>query len=96
MASAAAACVLVDIGMTKAMAQAYFCAKSELGMGRGGYNNVRDAYVSISGLMKKCRALFLRMDPEAVGNEDVAEILCQIELDGNEEGEFKEFGNILD
>ena len=96
MASAAAARVLVDIGMAKAMAQAYFCAKSELGMGRGGRNDVRDAYVSISGLVKEWRALFLRMDPEVVGNEDVSEILRQIELDGNEEGEFIEFDNMSD
>ena len=47
-------------------------------MGRGGCNDVRDTFVSISGLIKKWRALFLRMDPEVVGNEDVSEILRQI------------------
>ena len=57
---------------------------------------MRDAYVSISGLMKKWRRLFSRMDPEVVGNEDVAEIIRQIKLDGNEEGEFKEFENLSD
>ena len=88
--------MLLYIGMAKAMAQAYFCAKSELGMGRGGRNDVRDAYVSISGLVKEWRALFSRMDPEVVGNEDVAEILRQIELDGNEEEEFEEFDNMSD
>ena len=55
-----------------------------------------DAYVSISGLMKNWRRLFLRMDPEVVGNEDGAEFLRQIKLDGNEEDEFEEFENMLD
>ena len=95
-ASAAVARVLLDIGMAKAMAQAYYCAKSELGRGRGGRNAVRDAYVDISGLVKEWRELFSRMDPGVVGNEDLAEILRQIELDGNEEEEFEEFDNMSD
>ena len=96
MASAAAARVLVNIGMAKAIAQACFYARSELGRGRRGRDDVRDAYVSISGLMKNWRRLFPRMDPEVVGNEDVAEIMRQIKLDGNEEGEFEEFENMSD
>ena len=95
-ASAAAARVLVDIGMAKAIAQAYFCARSELGRGRGGRDDVRDAYVSISGLMRNWRRLFSRMDPDSVRNEDVAEIMRLIQLDGSEESEFEEYENMSD
>ena len=91
-----AARILVDIDLAQAMAHAYFCARSELGRGRGGRDDVRDAYVSISGLMRNWRCLFTRMDPGSVGNEDVAEIMRQIHLYGNEEGEFEEYDNMSD
>ena len=95
-ATTAAARILVDIGLAQAMARAYFCARSELGRGRGSQDDVRDAYVSISGLMRNWRCLFTRMDPGSVGNEDVAEIMRQIHLYGNEEGEFEEYDNMSD
>ena len=95
-ASAAVARVLVDIGMAKAMAQAYYCAKSELGRGRGDRTAVRDAYVDISRLVKEWRELFSLMDPGDVGNEDLAEISRLIELDGNEDEEFGDFDNVSD
>ena len=95
-ATAAVARVLVDIGMAKAIAHAYFCARSELGRGHRSRDDMRDAYVSISGLIRNWRRLFSRMDPDSVKNEDVAEIMRLIQLDGDEEGEFEEYENMSD
>ena len=95
-ATTVAARFLVDIFLAKAIVCAYFCARSELGRGRGSRDDVTDAYISISGLMSNCRRVFLHMDPDFVGNEDVAEIMILIQLDGSEESEFEEYKNMSD
>ena len=87
-----AARILVDIGLAQAIAQAYFCARSDLGRGRGHRESVRDAYVSISGLVKKWRCLFAHMDTGH--DQDLAEIMRNIQLDGGEENEFGDFENV--
>ena len=93
-ATLAAEHILVDTGLAQAMSCAYYCTRSELGRGRGSRDDVRDAYVSIGGLVRSWRRVFRHMDPGVVGNEDLAEIMCRIQLDGSEEDEFKEFENM--
>ena len=95
-ATTVAARILVNIGLAKVIACAYFCARSELGRGHGSRDDVTDAYVSISGLMRNWRRIFSCMDPDFVGNENVAEIMLLIQLKGNEESEFEEYKNMMD
>ena len=76
------------------MSRAYYCARSELGHGRGSRDDVRDAYVSISGLVRNLRCVFGRIDPGLNGNKDLAEIMRNIQLDGSEENEFEDFDNM--
>ena len=73
-----------------------FRARSELGPGRRSQDDVRDAYMSISRLMRNWHRVFAFMDPGVVRNKDLAEIMRQIQLDGNEEGEFEEYDNMSD
>ena len=90
----ASARILVDTGLLQAMSRVYYCARSEMDRGCGNRDDVRDAYVSISGLVRNWHRVFGCMDPGVVGNEDLAEIMRNIQLDGSEENKFEDFENM--
>ena len=68
---------------------AYYYARSELVCRRGSRVDVKDTYLIIHGLVKMWRQVFGRMDPGLIGNEDLAEIMRNIQLDGNEGRNFE-------
>ena len=94
-------CILIGYGLAKTVSRAYYCARAEMvcprgspvGVGelvrpRGNPVDVEDAYMSIRGVLRRWRWEFGRMDPALAGNEDLAEIMQNIQLDGNEERDF--------
>ena len=81
--------ILVDSGLAQTMLRAYYCVRSELFRCRGSLVDVRDAYLSIPRLIKKWHQVFERMDPGLIGNEDLAEVMRNIQLDGNEGSDFE-------
>ena len=81
--------ILIDSGLAQTMSRTYYCARAELVCRRGSRVDARDAYVIICRVVRKWRQEFGRMDPALVGNEDLAEIMWNIQLDGDEESEFE-------
>ena len=91
--------ILIDSGLAKTVKRAYYCAMAELSRRPGSPVeifeperpsgppvDVKDAYISVRRMMGigRWRQTFGRMDPALAGNEDLAEIVQNIDLDGNE------------
>ena len=81
--------ILVNSWLAQTMLRAYYYAISELVCRQGSRVDVKDTYLIIRGLVKMWRQVFWRMDPGLIGNEDLAEIMRNIQLDGNEGSNFE-------
>ena len=94
--------ILIDCRFAKTLSRAYYCARAELVCRRGSPVkvaelvcrrgnpvDVKDAYVSIRAVLRRWHWEFGRMDLALAGNEDLAEIMQSIQLDGNEERDFR-------
>ena len=99
--------VLIDSGLALTMSRAYYCARAEIARRPGSPVeifdperpagppvDVKDAFVSLRSLMGRggVRRRFLMMDPSLDGNGDLAELVQNIHLDGNEASDLARWG----
>ena len=86
--------ILIDSGLAVTLSRAYCCARQEIACLPGTTGppvDVKDAFVNLRWFVR-LRERFERMDPMLDGNEHLAEIVQNIQLDGNERRDLRRWG----
>ena len=86
--------ILIDAGLAVTLSRAYCCARQEIARLPGTTDrpvDVKDAFVNLRWFVK-LRETFQNMDPMLEENEDLADILQNIQLDGNERRDLLRWG----
>ena len=86
--------ILIDSGLAVTLSRAYCCARKEIARIPGFAVrpvDVKDAFVNLLWFVK-LRETFQNMDPMLDENEDLADIVQNIQLDGNERRDLLRWG----